>query len=325
MNRCHRVLAAAFAALTVMISCSRRADDGAAVIAVIPKGTSHEFWKAIHAGARRAGAKHGVEILWKGPSGEGNRDDQIKVVEDMISRNVAGIVIAPLDDKALAPPLAEAKQQGIPVVIIDSDVAWPDRASYVATDNEAGGRLAARRLGELLSGRGKVLMMRYAEGSASTIARESGFLAELREKFPSCEVVSDNQFAGASAESAQKVAENLLGRFPELDGIFCSNESSTMGMLRALQDAGRAGKVTFVGFDSSAKLIEGMRAGEIHGLVIQNPFAMGEIGVETVLDVIAGKPVKAVIDTGVALATKENMDEPAMKALLAPDLDAARK
>lgn len=321
MNR-RRLLLASLSVVSISLACSKSVDDGRPVIAVIPKGTAHEFWKSIHAGARKAGAERGVEILWKGPTGEGNRDDQIKVVEDMISRGVEGIVIAPLDDKALAPPLSEARKQGIPVVIVDSDVDWPDRASYVATDNERGGRLAARRLGELLGGKGKVLMMRYAEGSASTTQRESGFLAELKAQFPSCEVVSENQYAGANVEGAQEVAENLLGRFPELDGIFCPNESTTMGMLRALQDSGRAGKVQFVGFDSSTKLLEGMRNDQIHGLVIQNPFAMGEIGVNTVLDVIAGKSVSAVIDTGVSVATKENMDEPTIRALLAPDLDA---
>jgi ribose transport system substrate-binding protein len=319
MNR-RTVLALVVSPILLLASCSRDASDKR-VIAVIPKGTSHEFWKAIHAGANKAGAERGVEILWKGPSGEGNRDDQIKVVEDVVSRGVAGIVIAPLDDKALAPSLAEAKKMGIPVVVIDSDVAWPDRVSYVATDNEKGGRMAAERLGTLLGGKGKVLMMRYAEGSASTTQRESGFLDELKQKYSAIEIVSDNQYAGSSVESAQKTAENLVGRFPELDGVFCPNESATMGMLRALQDAGRAGKVKFVGFDASAKLLEGMKNGEIHGLVIQNPFAMGEIGVNRILDAIEGKPVDKVIDTGVGVATQENMNEPAMKDLLAPDLD----
>ncbi len=305
-------------------SCSKEAGSAGTTrtIAVIPKGTSHEFWKAIHAGANKAGKAKGVEILWKGPSGEGNRDDQIKVVEDVVSRGVAGIVIAPLDDKALAPPLEEAKRQGIPVVVIDSDVSWPGRVSYVATDNEKGGRLGAERLGTLLGGKGKILMMRYAEGSASTTQRESGFLAEMKAKFANVEIVSDNQFGGATAESSQKVAENLLGRFPDLQGIFCPNESTTMGMLRALQDSGRAGKVSFVGFDASSKLIEGMKNGEIHGLVIQNPVAMGEIGVNTILAHLDKQPVEPLIDTGVVVATKENMEEPAVKALLAPDIDS---
>jgi ribose transport system substrate-binding protein len=291
-------------------------------IAVIPKGTSHEFWKAIHAGANKAGKDLGADILWKGPSGEGNRDDQIKVVEDVISRGVAGIVIAPLDDKALKTPLEEAKKEGIPVVVIDSDVQWDGRVSYIATDNLKGGKLGAKRLGEVLSGKGKVLMMRYAEGSASTTLREKGFLDEIKASFPGITIVSDNQFGGATLESSQRTAENLLGRFTELDGIFCPNESTTMGMLLALRSAGRAGTVKFVGFDASAKLIEALKAKDIEGLVIQNPFAMGELGVKTILDHIAGKPVEKLIDTGVVVATPQNMDDKGVKELLAPDLSA---
>ncbi len=293
---------------------------GSMRIAVIPKGTSHEFWKTIHAGAEKAASELGIEVIWKGPPGEGAREDQIKIVEDFVSRGVSGIVIAPLDDKALAAPLEEAKKAGIPVVVIDSDVNWPGRASYVATDNTQGGRMAAQRLGSLLSGKGKVLMLRYAEGSASTTQRESGFLDELKAKFPNIEIVSDNQFGGARMETAQQASENLLQRFPELDGIFCPNESTTMGMLRALQDSGRAGKVKFVGFDASSKLLEAMRQDQIHGLVIQNPFAMGELGVRTVVKAKKGEAVSATIDTGVEVATKENMDEAEIKALLAPDL-----
>ncbi len=290
------------------------------VIAVIPKGTSHEFWKSIHAGANKAGKDLGADILWKGPSGEGNRDDQIKVVEDCVSRGVAGIVIAPLDDKALKTPLEEAKREGIPVVVIDSDVQWDGRVSYIATDNLKGGKLGAKRLGDVLSGKGKVLMMRYAEGSASTTLREKGFLEEMKASFPDITIVSDNQFGGATLESSQRTAENLLGRFSELDGIFCPNESTTMGMLLALRSAGRAGKVKFVGFDASQKLIDAMKAKEIEGLVIQNPFAMGEIGVKTILDHIAGKSVEKIIDTGVVVATPQNMDDKGVKELLAPDL-----
>lgn len=289
-------------------------------IAVIPKGTTHEFWKSIHAGANKAAADAGVEVIWKGPQREDDRDEQIKVVEDFVSRGVSGIVIAPMDNQALAAPLEDARRQGIPVVVIDSDVQWPGRVSYVATDNEKGGALGARRLGQILGGTGKVLLLRYLEGSASTMAREKGFLDTLAREFPGIEVVSSNQYGGAGTESAYKVAENLLVSFPQLDGVFCPNESTTFGMLRALEDAGRAGKLRFVGFDASAKLVEALGSGTIDGLVVQNPFAMGEVGVKTLLAHRDGKQVDAVIDTGVVMATPENRRDPAVAALLAPDL-----
>ena len=290
-------------------------------IAVIPKGTTHEFWKSVHAGAVKAERElDRVEAIWKGPQKEDDRAAQITVVEDFISRKVSGIVLAPLDDKALARPVQEAAARGIPVVIIDSGLEGGGYVSFVATDNHNGGCIAARRLGKLIAGKGDVLMLRYQEGSASTAKREQGFLDTMAKEFPDAKIVSSNQYAGATTESAYKAAENLLNKFTKLDGIFCPNESSTFGMLRALQDAKRAGRVTFVGFDASEKLIAALRAGELHGLVLQNPINMGYLGVKAMVQHIRGLPVRPRIDTGAVLVTKENMDQPDMKLLHSPDL-----
>jgi ribose transport system substrate-binding protein len=179
-------------------------------IAVVPKGTTHEFWKSIRAGAEKAGRELDVEIVWKGPAKEDDRIGQIQVLEDFVAKKVDGLVLAPLDDAALAPVVAEAAAAGVPTVVIDSDLVGDRHVSFVATDNERGGRLAAERLGALMGGKGKALMLRYQEGSASTTAREKGFVDALREKFPGVELVSDNQYGGATAETAYKAAENLL-------------------------------------------------------------------------------------------------------------------
>lgn len=296
------------------------AGAGARRIAVVPKGTTHEFWKSIHAGANKAGRELGVEILWKGPVREDDRDDQIKVVEDLISRGVDGIVCAPLDDKALVRPLSDATNEGIPVVIADSGVQWDGYVSFVATDNYKGGVLAAERLGELIGGEGTAVIMRYQEGSASTMKREAGFLETMAEEFPGIEIVSSNQYGGATTESAYATAENLLVSFGGVDGIFCPNESTTFGMLRALQDAGKAGDVKFVGFDASDKLVDALRAGQLHGLVLQNPMAMGELGVRAIVDHLDGRPTQKRIDTGAVMVTPENVDEPAKVLLHSPDL-----
>lgn len=301
--------------------------DGASeslTIAVIPKGTTHEFWKAIHAGAVEAGTELGVEIEWKGPTKEDDRAAQIRVVEDFITKHVDGIVLAPLDDKALAGVVREAKGEGIPVIIIDSGLKSDDFESFVATDNYKGGEVGARRLGELLGGKGRAIMLRYQEGSASTMKREAGFLDCMKREFPEVEIVSSNQRGGATTEESYQASENLLIRSGQIEGIFCPNESTTFGMLRALQDAGLAGKVTFVGFDSSTKLIEALAAGEINGLVLQNPHRMGKLGVATVVAHLRGESIDKRVDTGVSLATKENMDTPEIKALLAPDLSALK-
>jgi len=288
-------------------------------IAVIPKGTTHEFWKAIHSGAARAGRELGVEILWKGPQKEDDRAQQITVVEDFISRGVDGIVLAPLDDRALCAPVRDAAREGIPVVIIDSGLEGSDYVSFVATDNYKGGVLAARRLGALLGGKGDIFLIRYQEGSASTMQREQGFLDTMTADFPDVRMLVKDQYAGATTESAYQLAENLLGRFPDVDGIFCPNESSTFGTLRALQESGLAGKIKFVGFDSSPKLVQGLRDGQIHGLILQNPSRMGYLGVVMMVRHLRGEKIDARVDTGVTPATPETMDEHEIKALLEPE------
>lgn len=289
-------------------------------IAVIPKGMTHEFWKAIHAGAAQAAKELGVNIIWKGPQKEDDRAQQITVVEDVISRGVAGVVLAPLDDRALVRPVQDAMREKIPVVIIDSGLQGKDYLSFVATDNYQGGVLAAKRMGDLLQGKGRIFMIRYQEGSASTAERERGFLETVTKEFPGLKLLVKDQYAGSTTETAYQLAENLLGRFPDVEGIFCPNESSTFGTLRALQESQLAGKVKFVGFDSSPKLVQALRDGHLHGLILQNPVKMGYLGVSYMVQYLRGQKIPERVDTGVYLATKENMDTPEIRALLSPDL-----
>lgn len=288
-------------------------------VAVIPKGTTHEFWKSVEAGAEEAGKELGVEVIWKGPLKEDDRDSQIKTVEDFITNKVDGIVLAPLDDTALVAPVEEAMNAGIPVVIFDSGLKKEGTVSFVATDNFKGGEMAGAEMARLLGGKGKVAMLRYQEGSASTNEREEGFLKAA--EAGGLEVVVKNQYGGATVETAQKASENLLaplksGDTLSVDGIYAPNESTTYGMLRALQDAGVAGKVKFVGFDASEKLVEGLKADQIQALVVQNPRKMGYLGVKTLVAKLKGETVESRIDTGAALVTKENLESEETKKIL---------
>jgi len=296
------------------------AEDNQLEIAVIPKGTTHGFWKAIHAGAIKAARELGVKIYWNGPQKEDDRAQQITVVEDFINLGVDGIVLAPLDDRALTRPVRDAVERSIPVVIIDSALQGEEHISYVATDNYKGGVLAAERMGELLSEGGNLILIRYQVGSASTVNREKGFVDTIKSKFPQIHFIVKDQYAGATTETAYQLAENLLNRFPDVQGLFCPNESSTFGALRALQESGRAGQIKFVGFDSSPKLVQGLEDGHIHGLVLQDPIKIGYMGVKQMVFHLQGQTIERRIDTGVHLITSENMDEPEMKALLSPDL-----
>ena len=296
-------------------------------LAVIPQGTTHEFWKSIHAGAVKAAAEltaagTPVEIIWKGPLREGDREQQIQVVEGFTTQGVDGITLSPFDDKALVRPIEEAQKLGIPTVVFDSALATDDIVSFVATDNRKGGELAAQEMGRVLGGKGKVLVLRYQEGSASTMLREEGFLAKMKEAWPRIEVLSSDQYAGATRDTAKRASENLLNRFGgELNGIFTPNESSTGGMLLALQDAGKAGKITFFGFDSAPVFIEAMQAKQLQGFVVQNPFRMGYLSVKTMVEHLRGKPVEKRIDTGVELVTPANLDTASVQELLHPPLD----
>ena len=323
---CPRILIALVSTFC-LLSPNSRAADSAYTIAVIPKGTTHEFWKSVNAGAVKAqrelsaqGTK--VDVIWKGPLREDDRDQQIQVVENFMARHVSAIVLAPLDSQALVRPVHNAARAKVPVVVIDSDLKSDEYVSFVATDNYKGGQLAGERMGSLLGGSGKVILLRYAVGSASTESREAGFLDVLKSKFPGITLISSDQHAGATREMAYQVSQNLLNRFGrEVNGIFCPCEPPTIAMTKALRDIGLAGgKVKMVGFDAGSQSVTDMKNGDVQGLVVQNPLLMGYLGVVTAVKHLKGQPVEKRIDTGVVLVTPENMNEPQIKDLLYPPL-----
>lgn len=290
-------------------------------IAVIPKGTTHEFWKSVHAGAVKAARKDSSRILWKGPAREDARAAQIKVVEDFTTRGVDGIVIAPLDDIALIGPLKEADAEGIPIVVIDSGIRWDGYVSFVATDNYQGGVLAANEMGRLIDGKGRVVVLRYVVGSASTTKRENGFIETIRKSWPGIAVVSSNQYGGATPEGCLAAAENLLNKYHDIDGVFAPCEPVSVAFMQSLKSTSRKPGVRLVGFDASEALVFGLVSGAIDALVVQDPMAMGEKGVTAVVAHIQGKKVEKFIDTGCHVVTKANMSEPNMQLLLNPPLE----
>jgi ribose transport system substrate-binding protein len=314
-------------ALAAAVSC-RGGDGGKAgtvTIAVIPKATSHVFWQSIHAGAEKAAQELGITVIWRGPAREDDRDSQVSEVEGFVSRGVSGIVLAPLDETALVAPVTTARDRGIPVVIIDSGLKGGEYVSFVATDNVNGGRLAGERMVKLLGGKGKVVVLRYSEGHDSTSKREAGFLDALKGQ-PGIEVVSSNQYGGTDVEGAYKKSESLLSRYRrpdgslDVNGVFCPNESTTFAMMRVLQENGWAGKVRFVGFDASDTLVNGMKNGAIDALVVQDPVNMGYLGVKTLVAHIRGERVESRIDTGATVVGRDNMEDPAVRELIHPDL-----
>lgn len=292
-------------------------------IAVIPKGTTHEFWKSVHAGAVKASKETGAEIVWKGPLKEDDLKAQIDVVQTFTAQGVSGIVVAPLSDKGLVSPVKAAVEAKIPVVVFDSDLQGDAHTSFVATDNYAAGKLAAEHLAKALPNGGGVVVLRYQEGSASTANRERGFLDGLK-AHANLRLVSENQYGGATTETATKASENLLAaqkaEAGAVQAVFTPNESTTFGMLLALRKAGLAGKVKLVGFDASDKLVAALREGHIEALVLQDPFNIGYLAVKTMAAHLKGEKVEKRVDTGAKLLTTANVDSPDMQALVKPDL-----
>lgn len=290
-------------------------------IAVIPKGTTHEFWKSVHAGAENAARELGnVEVLWKGPLLESDREGQINVMQDFITQRVDGICLAPLDSQALIAAVQDAQAEGIPTVIFDSGLDDEKiLVSYVATDNFNGGALAARRLVECLAGKGNVVLLRYNPGSESTLQREEGFLATLRKEFPKIKVLSSDQYSGTTPETSLDISQQLLLKFREdIDGVFAVCEPNGTGLLGALESEGLAGKVKFIAFDPSERLVKAMEDGKIDGIVLQDPVNMGYMAVKTLVAHLDGKKVDPRVPTGEYIATPENMNEPRMHELLHP-------
>jgi ribose transport system substrate-binding protein len=304
----------AVAALAGLAACNR---EKKIIIAVIPKGRAHMFWQSVHAGAVAASREHNVEIVWNGPATETDYNGQIQIVEAMMNRRVDAIALAPIDKKAMVGVVERAARQGVPVVIFDSGIDTEQFVSQVATDNYAAGELAAARIGELLGGKGKVVIVAVQPGAASTMAREQGFEDAIAKRFPGIRI-ADKRYGMADYAKSLAVTENMLTAHPDLDGMFASNESSAVGAAQAVK--ARKSKVKLVGFDWSPTLLDDLKAGVIDSLVVQNPFQMGFEAVVAAVRNLRGEPVAKINNQPPRLIRREDLDKPDVQAQLNPDL-----
>ncbi len=304
--------------LFVLLACAAGCNrNHGKTIGVIPKGRAHLFWQSVHAGAAKAAKEANVEIVWNGPAMETDYAGQLEIVESMINRRVDAIVLAPIDRRAIAGVVDRAAAAKIPVIIFDSGVDSVNYTSEVATDNYKAGQVAAERLATILGGAGKVAMVKVQPGAASTEARERGFADVMAAKYPKIEIV-DQRFGMADFAKSLAVAENMLTAHPDLDGMFSSNESSTVGAAQALH--ARPGKVKLVGFDSSPALLDDLKKGAIDSLVIQDPFGMGYLSTSSAVRALKGEAVPKSQPIEPRLVTREKLNDPAIQAQLNPDL-----
>jgi len=286
-------------------------------IAVIPKGTTHQFWQTIRAGAEAAGKELNAKILWNGPKAETDIEDQKNIVKAYASQGVDGICLAATDKNSLSITVDEIQKQNIPVVTIDSGIEPDHSRSFVATDNVAAARLAAKEMGRLLGGKGKVAVISFLKGAGTSDEREQGFLEGIRE-FSGIKVLPPVETKSDSARAREQM-ETLLTQHPDLAGVFASNEPNVVGAAGVLKEKKLGGKVKMVGFDASDPEITFLKEGLVQVLVVQDPFKMGYEGVKALVQILrkTSTPPRRV-DTGATVVTADNLTQPEIHKLLYP-------
>ncbi len=290
-------------------------------IGVVPKAVAHVFWQSVHAGAAKAAAEEGVEIEWKGPPAETDFARQIEIVDSMITARLDGIVLAPTEATSLVGVVERAAREGVPVTIFDTDLNSDEYVSFVATDNHAAGAMAARKLAELLGGKGSVAVVKMVPGSGSTTARELGFEETLAAEFPEIVKVAE-QYCMSDRAKARAVTENMMTAHPDLDAVFASAEPATVGAAQAVKGREDSEGLVFVGFDSGDTIEADLRSGVIDALIVQDPFNIGYQAVKTIVAKRAGGTPAKRIDSPAFVVTLENVDEPEIAKVLHPDLSS---
>lgn len=283
-------------------------------ILVSPKGLVHSFWVTVKSGAEAAGKDFGANIIWKGPTVETDIAGQMDIVLDYINKNIDAIVIATCDTKALNHLLKMALDKDIEVITIDSGIESDMKIPFIATDNVLAAKKGADALAEMIGGKGKVALIPFVPGAATSIMREEGFKEGIK-KYSDINLVAV-QYSQSEVATAMAVTENILTAHPDLKGIFAANEAGTIGALQALKAKGLIGKVKLVGFDAAENELEALKKGELQALIVQDPFKMGYLGVKYAIDAINGKKIKDRIDTGVYVITKDNLNTEEIQNLL---------
>lgn len=288
-------------------------------IVFIPKARDQEFWTFMRQGVERAMREDGhVQLTWRGPAHNDDVESQIEILRIYSKPGVDAIIIAATDRSRLVPSVEQAAALGIKVVAVDSSLDGKAHTNFITTDNVAAGRLAAERLAGLLNRQGTVAILRTLAGSGSTEERAEGFIDYMKKNAPRISIVAD-EYGGGTRGKAARSAGQLLEKHPDLDGVFAVNESASDGMLRALRQAGLAGKRKFVGFDTSDFLLDGLKKQEINGLMVQDPREMGYLSMKAALAAARGAAIKdRTILTDAVMVTRDNYGKPEIQALLVP-------
>lgn len=265
-------------------------------IAVIPKGSTHDFWLEVEKGALKAGKEFDATVVFRGPKYDDDTNAQIKLVEYFIKQKVDAIVLAPNHKTELVDIVDEALAANIKVIIIDSGLDSNNYQSFIATDNFMAGKLAGKKLANIINNKGNVGIIKYYAGNASTELREAGFMEAMKEnKIP----VIVNEYGGATIGLTLKKGLEILEKKPNIVGLFTPNESSTIGMAKALERTNLYKQIALVGFDYNSEIQNMMKKGLIKGVIVQQPEQMGYLGVKTAIESLKGEKInkKIVVDS----------------------------
>lgn len=295
-------------------------------IAVLPKGANEDFWQAIHAGAIKARnelREEGIEVdvLWKDNSAEKSRDQEIQIVDTFTGQRLSGIIVASIDEDELDQPVRIDTVNNLPKIYIGSALSANQLISYVATDNFNVGVAGADRVAQLIDNVGNVIVLRDTDGDSNAEAREAGFIERIKLEYPSIRLISIDRHAGGTYQGAYEASEYLLNRYGRrVNAIYASSELGTSAMLAALRDFEIAGQVFLVGTGSGDETIEAIRSGDVHGIIVSNPFRMGYLGVTNLVDHIQGRNIPTIVDSGITVVTLGNLDSDEVVELLNPPI-----
>ncbi len=293
--------------------------SGPITLAVVPKAVGFDFWDSVRKGAQCAASKMtDVTVQWDGVTAETDVTGQVNLLQNFLTRQVDGLVYAATDAKVLAQVTQDALSQNLPVINIDSATfPQPDNVPVFATDNVAAARKAADLLADALGpGEHQVAFIPFQPGTVTNDQRATGFKEGLA-KHPNLTLVAE-QSSNSDPNTALSVTENILTANPDLDGIFAANEPGVIGAVNALNQTGKAGKITLIGWDASPDEIKGVTSGAITALVVQNPFRMGFNSVNAMVQTVRTGQIASSQDTGVTFVTQQNINDPQVQAILNP-------
>ncbi|MCE5255988.1 MAG: ABC transporter substrate-binding protein [Spirochaetaceae bacterium] len=284
-------------------------------IPLISKGFQHQFWQAVKQGAEQAAKDYNVEITFEGPESEAMVDKQIDMLAAALAKKPSALGFAALDSKAAIPYLQKAAAAKIPVIAFDSGVDSDIPLTTCATDNVAAAAYAADMMAKLIGNKGEVAVIVHDQTSRTGIDRRDGFVNRMKAKYPEIKIVAV-QYGGGDQLKSTDLTKAIIQGNPNLKGIFGANEGSAIGVLNGVKEMKKVGKIVVVGYDSGAQQIAAVRSGEMAGAITQNPVGIGYKTVECAVKALRGEKLPKFVDTGFYFYTKDNIDDPKVKAVL---------